>query len=124
MAKTQTLSMEERAKSLYDHSSVMDTKAHLTSLIQLELVLRNNDRRVKDKLSLEDIKKLKAMLKEPQPQGFKVFLKAAIEAITKADLNPQEVLHAVCDAERAFFEDTSDYERAFALYRETVKAKL
>ena len=122
--KNQVISMQERAKSFSEHASAMQMKECLASLIQLELQLRENDRRVKDKLSPDDLKKLRGMLKEPQPKGFKTFLKAAIASITKTDLDPREVLYAVCDAEAEFFRWTSAYQQAFASYKEQVKAKL
>jgi hypothetical protein len=117
------ISLEERARRLQESVPTLQIYDCLAFLIRLEVLLRNNDQMMKEKLSNDDIEKLKGILSEELPRGVKTFLSAAIKATIKADLNPREALFAICDVERYLFRFTGDYERAWHGYREKIKAK-
>jgi len=114
-------SMEEKAQHLFGNSDVFNRDAYILALCLVANLL-SEDGRTKDRVSSDDLKALKAMLKKPQPKGFKVFLKAVIESITQDDLQPHKAMYGVNHAKAEFFKYTSEWRKALDRFESRIMA--
>jgi hypothetical protein len=77
--------------------------------------------RKKEKLSADELRAMKAMAKQPQPKGFKTFLRAIIKSIA----DKEQMHDAYCAIQRAtekFFRLTGDYFHAEQQWEDCIKA--
>lgn len=114
--------IEQKAQHLVDRSNAFERDSYVLALCQVANLL-TEDRRTKAQISTDDLKALKAMLKTPQPKGFKVFLKAVIESITQDNMEPFKAMSGVNHARHELFMYSSEWCEALDSFESRMMAK-